>query len=90
VAGTAPPPVRHFTWKDSKLRAAIERVGRTDLLPPPTTPAAYRCAYRCAAINLNGDPCSRGVPADGDLCHIHRGDARYVTRSGTAVDGCST
>ena len=38
---------------------------------------AARMPYRCAAVNLNGSPCSRGVPEEGEICHIHREDRRF-------------
>jgi hypothetical protein len=70
--GTAPPPNRRYVSPRSKIGQALRRVGREDLIPAIAN-GKHRNEYPCAATNLNGQPCSRTVPLEGGLCHIHTG-----------------
>ena len=74
VAGTAPPN-RRYIGRSSKVSAVLRRVGRDDLLPASTRPEPIKAPYGCPATNLNGTACSRRVWTEGDLCHIHAGQA---------------
>jgi hypothetical protein len=82
VAGQVAPN-RRYVVPGSKIAEALRRAGRDDLLPPPCpTPKPHRLEYRCGATNLDGTPCSRGVVDEGQLCHIHQGNAGRSGRPG--------
>lgn len=75
VDGDAPPPRGRWLTKDSKLRAALVRVGRTDLIPNYDTPEAQavREHHRCIATRRTDPPtpCLRWVTEPGSLCSVH-------------------
>lgn len=76
VAGDAPP--RNRTWVAPNSRAAYYL--RKFNLPMPVA-APRTLPAKCSRANKDGSPCSRHVPNEGDVCHIHRGVAASARRS---------
>lgn len=73
LAGEVTTPNRRWSSPTSEVTELLRKVGREDLIVPPRQ-IQGPMEYRCAAMNLSGQPCSRNVRAEGELCHIHRGE----------------